>query len=876
MRIKRLKILTIIICLGTISVEAQLNKLDPLTKASDFLEKERKETRALIDSMVNNTPSYFLVDSIIPVTANEIKNLQLQDLVGADLSYKNLSNIDLSGKDLRFASFIGANLSGAKFDNSNLEGAILEGANLSNASFKSADLSNTFATGAIAKNIVLDSATIREAYWPYVLFENGSLFKTNIIKANFSGAEFTNTRLTDVKIDSCIFWGSAFIETVIRDSKVNQSNFTASIFDKTYFNKSQFFKCTFKDLLHNENIALETKITNCYFGKQYSDIYNLNLASRHWIDELIKFSMGFTKVDGYTIYYPKTNSILFDNKSVQEIYYVSLLNHLKSIATSIRYWDIVNSLVKILNDFKSLSEALRRSNSWKDRMLTVYANYKGDFVPFQGNIEDLVKEGLKQSIIKRNRAARRGTPEESEPEDLEEIFADNPLTFEKYNNIEAAFGGNLINAIKYEAFSRSFEPEIFNNGTPLVQTLNTEYFFEAIELVNDRQNIIINAMLSIGEELDISSFYRAQSRRSPRINHAIGSIDLSLRKTGLIDNPERKRQISEDLSKELGSEYLVILEEFYDIDAETTVHTATSEQRSNGRTNFNTYRPSENPPRNPSYSSEFPSSSDHRIIQINTYYRDGVFIRNTWGKPNASAQHIHIQGNKPEKNLPAWLRKSLNKRWLYQHNNILKSFNDSIPKSISSFYPRILYSEEKKQNNDPIDSNLTRRDLLDHIKENIDTSVVISIKDSVLFINNTKIHKQITVDEINEILGASIKHNSVYSYLYQGINIWYNENRTIDTIEFQFTDPGIENYSLKYPGLFLFNQINLTSSSNIPEKLLTLGLTPLPPQNIINYDGTIGGVLDEHISKYRLQLNGMSFYIEYDNEQKYTSVSISF
>jgi hypothetical protein len=82
------------------------------------------------------------------------KNLSNLDLSGSDFTKANLSNVDFSNSNLENANFSEAVMENAIFTNSNLSGAIFKYANVKGADF----------TGAVLKEITIDSSNLFESH----------------------------------------------------------------------------------------------------------------------------------------------------------------------------------------------------------------------------------------------------------------------------------------------------------------------------------------------------------------------------------------------------------------------------------------------------------------------------------------------------------------------------------------------------------------------------------------------------------------------------------------------------------------------------------------------------------------------------------------
>lgn len=145
------------------------------------------------------------------------KTVELQQLVGMDLSksvlkdadfreikvhdgkfnYSNLKGADFSGSDLSCSSFKCSNLDGAKFDGANLTNARLNKSNLKHATFRGAILDNTNFSSSELSGVCFDGMTLNGTDFTYsglrgTSFRNAVLknvsFKTEVRKSIFDGA----------------------------------------------------------------------------------------------------------------------------------------------------------------------------------------------------------------------------------------------------------------------------------------------------------------------------------------------------------------------------------------------------------------------------------------------------------------------------------------------------------------------------------------------------------------------------------------------------------------------------------------------------------------------------------------------------------------
>jgi hypothetical protein len=91
------------------------------------------------------------------------KDMQVIDLLGANLREVNLNETNLSGASLDGASLDGANLSGANLSGANLRDANLRDANLRDANLSGADLSGADLSGAILVGAIVTNKQLAEA-----------------------------------------------------------------------------------------------------------------------------------------------------------------------------------------------------------------------------------------------------------------------------------------------------------------------------------------------------------------------------------------------------------------------------------------------------------------------------------------------------------------------------------------------------------------------------------------------------------------------------------------------------------------------------------------------------------------------------------------
>jgi hypothetical protein len=117
------------------------------------------------------------------------------NLNGADLSRANLHGADLNGADLRGADLSEAILYGANLSRANLNGADLSRANLSEANLSEADLSRANLNGADLSRANLNGADLSRANLNGADLSRAILSGVNLSRANLIGANLSGANL---------------------------------------------------------------------------------------------------------------------------------------------------------------------------------------------------------------------------------------------------------------------------------------------------------------------------------------------------------------------------------------------------------------------------------------------------------------------------------------------------------------------------------------------------------------------------------------------------------------------------------------------------------------------------------------------------------
>lgn len=164
------------------------------------------------------------------------------NLMGRDLSKRNLSGKDLEGALLRKANLSGARLAGANLRRADLGDADLTGADLAGADLTSANL-----TGAKAKGAVFDGAKL-----DMTIFSSADLTGASLDEATGKMTLFGETILVNARVRRARFWKAVF-----NAAKLARADFTgadlaiclflsadapSARFDETTLDRAGFFK----------------------------------------------------------------------------------------------------------------------------------------------------------------------------------------------------------------------------------------------------------------------------------------------------------------------------------------------------------------------------------------------------------------------------------------------------------------------------------------------------------------------------------------------------------------------------------------------------------------------------------------------------------
>ena len=159
--------------------------------------------------------------------------LEIESLIGANLSGANLRYADLRYANLRYANLIGANLSDADLIGANLIGANLSGANISGANLRIADLSCADLSGANLRSANLSGANLRSA--------NLSCAKTDKRYVQI-GCIGSAKRLTTYCFDDDIIWCGYFVGSLADFEKRVSVEHASTKYLKEYMGFIQYVK----------------------------------------------------------------------------------------------------------------------------------------------------------------------------------------------------------------------------------------------------------------------------------------------------------------------------------------------------------------------------------------------------------------------------------------------------------------------------------------------------------------------------------------------------------------------------------------------------------------------------------------------------------
>ncbi len=145
------------------------------------------------------------------------------DLAGADLSFRNLSNIYLFDADLRGANLAYADLTEADLSRANLEGAVLSHANANRALLLETNLTQAQLTKVNLRSATMLGARLRksdltDASLIGALLQNTQLQASNLCRADLSDTNLAYADLSDSELDGATFGTTTFCRTNLRNA----------------------------------------------------------------------------------------------------------------------------------------------------------------------------------------------------------------------------------------------------------------------------------------------------------------------------------------------------------------------------------------------------------------------------------------------------------------------------------------------------------------------------------------------------------------------------------------------------------------------------------------------------------------------------------
>ena len=193
------------------------------------------------------------------------------DLLGADLSNRNLDGVELvgvflDGANLTAASLIGIDLHDSTLAEANLTNADLSNANLSGVNFGGATLRNTKMTGANLKGAIFDKAIIDGADMQGADMEETSFIATQFIKGNFSKANLTKSKWLGIHLNPDLEKFSNTHAPHIDDA-IDAMQIGAIDFTEADLSFAFMLGCHAKDGIQMQKVNLaRASLQRCYFN----------------------------------------------------------------------------------------------------------------------------------------------------------------------------------------------------------------------------------------------------------------------------------------------------------------------------------------------------------------------------------------------------------------------------------------------------------------------------------------------------------------------------------------------------------------------------------------------------------------------------------
>jgi len=155
-------------------------------------------------------------------------NLAGAQLVGADLSGATLKAATLEGANLQDAFLLGADLSGVNLAGANLVGANLSGANLTGANLTAVDLTQTVLKGARLANSQLVGVNLSNSDLSAIQLTDANLNGARLNNANLSGAVLSGADLSGAHLTNSNLSGAWLNRTSLVGADLTNSDLAGS------------------------------------------------------------------------------------------------------------------------------------------------------------------------------------------------------------------------------------------------------------------------------------------------------------------------------------------------------------------------------------------------------------------------------------------------------------------------------------------------------------------------------------------------------------------------------------------------------------------------------------------------------------------------
>ncbi len=229
----------------------QGHDLTELTKATESQGVEAP------DNVVEITSKSDKIDKMLAENAS----FEEMDLVGVDLSNRDLSGVNFRQADLTKANLSGANLCGADFTDADLSNAklqyviaqktIFNNAILDQVDASFADFSNSSFISSQCQRVVMIKANFSDAALSYADFSHGTLPGGNFLNASllesiFEGADLSQSQFEQIDAVGCDFSDANLREVFVSKSNLRQANFASSRLSLAIFEYCELSEAIFE------------------------------------------------------------------------------------------------------------------------------------------------------------------------------------------------------------------------------------------------------------------------------------------------------------------------------------------------------------------------------------------------------------------------------------------------------------------------------------------------------------------------------------------------------------------------------------------------------------------------------------------------------